>query len=71
MTGQTDDNLTRDSINLLLENGLADGLPRIAELLMNAAMIIERSAHLQAGPHQRTAERDGHANGFKPRSLAT
>lgn len=71
MTGHTDDTLTRDSINLLLENGLADGLPRIAELLMNAAMIIERSAHLQADPHQRTEQRNGHANGFKPRSLAT
>jgi putative transposase len=71
MTGQTHDTLTRDSINLLLENGLADGLPRIAELLMNAAMIIERSAHLQAGPHERTEQRNGHANGFKPRSLAT
>ena len=71
MTGHTDDTLTRDSINLLLENGLADGLPRIAELIINAAMIIERSAHLQAEPHQRTEQRNGHANGFKPRSLAT
>ena len=71
MTGHTDDILTRDSINLLLENGLADGLPRIAELLMNAAMIIERSSHLQAGPHERTEQRNGHANGFKPRGLAT
>lgn len=71
MTGHTDDTLTRDSINLLLENGLADGLPRIAELLMNAAMIIERSSHLQAGPHERTEQRNGHANGFKPRGLAT
>ena len=71
MTGHTDDILSRDSINLLLENGLADGLPRIAELLMNAAMIIERSSHLQAGPHERTEQRNGHANGFKPRGLAT
>jgi len=71
MTGHSNDTLTRDSINLLLENGLADGLPRIAELLMNAAMIIERSAHLQAAPHERSADRNGHANGFKPRSLAT
>lgn len=71
MTGQPDNNLTHDSINLLLENGLADGLPRIAELLMNAAMIIERSSHLQAAPHERTEQRNGHANGFKSRSLAT
>ena len=71
MTGLTDDTLTRDSINLLLENGLADGLPRIAELLMKAAMVIERSSHMQAAPHERTEQRNGHANGFKSRSLAT
>lgn len=71
MTEDTDDTLTRDSINLLLENGLSDGLPRIAELLMNAAMIIKRSDHLQASPHERSTQRKGHANGFKPCSLAT
>lgn len=71
MTGHSDHSLSRDSINLLLENGLADGLPRIAELIINAAMIIERTAHLQAEPHQRAEQRNGHANGFKPRSLAT
>lgn len=71
MTEDTDDTLTRDSINLLLENGLSDGLPRIAELLMNAGMIIKRSDHLQATPHERSTQRKGHANGFKPCSLAT
>lgn len=71
MTEDTDDTLTRDSINLLLEYGLSDGLARFAELLMNAGMIIERSSHLQAGPHERIEQRKGHAIGFKPRSLAT
>jgi hypothetical protein len=37
---------TDDPINLLLEHGLSDGLAQIAEMLMNAAMLIERSAHL-------------------------
>ena len=41
------DSLTEDSINLLIEHGLAEGLPRIAELLLNAAMILERSAHME------------------------
>lgn len=34
-----------DLINLLLQDGLAEGIPKIAELLMNAAMLIERAKH--------------------------
>lgn len=71
VTKPQNDTAASDPINLLLEHGLADGLPRIAEMLINAAMLLERTAHLQAAPHQRTGERDGHANGFKPRSLTT
>ena len=37
------DTHTEDPINLLLEHGLSEGLPQIAEMLMNAAMLIERS----------------------------
>ena len=59
------DTLTEDPINLLLELGLAEALPKIAELLLNVAMIIERSAHLGAQPFERT----GYANGLKSRSF--
>ena len=71
VTRQSENTVQNDSINLLLEHGLADGLPRIAEMLLNAAMLLERSAHLQAAPHQRVEARNGYANGFKPRSLNT
>jgi len=63
------DTLTQDSINILIEYGLAEGLPRIAEMLLNAAMIIERSAHLGAGPFERSDERTGYANGLKDRTF--
>ena len=63
------DSLTEDSINLLIEHGLAEGLPRIAELLLNAAMILERSAHLGARPFERSDERTGYANGMKGRTF--
>ena len=63
------DTLTQDSINVLIEHGLAEGLPRIAEMLLNAAMIIERSAHLGAGPFERSDERTGYANGLKGRTF--
>lgn len=60
---------TEDPINLLLEHGLADGLPQIAEMLMNAAMLIERSRHLRAGLYERSEDRNGYANGLKDRSF--
>lgn len=63
------DTLTQDSINILIEHGLAEGLPRIAEMLLNAAMIIERSAHLGAAPFERSDERTGYANGLKDRTF--
>jgi putative transposase len=60
-----------DLINLLLQGGLGEGLPRIAEVLMNAAMLVERTKHLGAGPYERVEARNGHANGFKPRTFHT
>jgi hypothetical protein len=49
MTRQQKQNTqTKDPINLLLERGLTEGLPQIAEMLTNTAMLIERSAHLRA-----------------------
>jgi transposase-like protein len=71
MSGQPEITTTDDAIKTLLHHGLADGLPAIAEMILNAAMLIERAAFLQAGPYERVEQRNGHANGFKPRSLAT
>lgn len=71
MTEPNNNTLNDNAINLLLSNGLSEGLPQIAQLLMNAAMLLERAAHLQAQPHQRCDSRTGQANGFKPRSFQT
>ena len=39
---------------------------------MNAAMLLERIAHIGADPNERNVEgRNGYANGFKPRSFQT
>ena len=54
----------------LTAHGL-DDLKRPLELLLNEAMKAERVAHLQAAPWQRSPERRGHANGFKPKTLTT
>ena len=69
MDEQTLPNSSDDLINILLTSGLSDGLPTIAEKLLNAAMQLERAKHLNAQPHQRVAERSGYANGFKKRNF--
>ena len=58
-------------INLLFDGGLQNALPRIAEILMNAAMLLEREKHIGASPYQRGTDRNGYANGFKPRTFQT
>ena len=58
-----------DAIQLLLQEGYNNGLPQIAEMILNAAMLFERSSHLAANPYERSATRNGYANGFKGRTL--
>lgn len=64
----TTDTTSSEAINLVLENGL-DGLPEAVSMLLNHAMLIERSRHLGASPYQRGPARDGRANGFKPKTV--
>lgn len=71
MTGHANDTLTNDTINTLLQNGLFEGIPLIAEMLANAAMILERTHHLKVGAYERGEARDGQSNGFKSRGLQT
>lgn len=71
MNEQTQNSSEDSLINLLFDNGLQKALPAIAEILMNAAMLLERERHIGAAPHQRDVERNGYANGFKPRTFQT
>lgn len=71
MTEQTKHTLSDQTINTLLQNGLSEGMPLIAEMLANAAMILERAHHLKVGAYERGEARDGQANGFKTRGLQT
>ena len=70
MTEPLSDTQSSAMLNHILTEGL-EGLPQALSLLLNEAMKIERSRHLHAATHQRTAERTGFANGFKPKTLAT
>lgn len=58
----------------LLENIAASGLdylPELIQILVNAAMRAEREAWLGAGLYERSAQRRGYANGYKPKTLST
>jgi transposase-like protein len=57
-------------MELLTREGFA-GCPQALQILLNEAMKAERSAALGAGPHERTPERRGYANGYKDKTVAT
>ena len=46
-------------------------IPQIIEQLMNVAMKAEREQYLKAGSYERNEEREGYANGYKPKTLQT
>ena len=68
MTEHTDTTLSKDILNPILETGL-EGLPEAISLLINHAMLVERSQHLGVAPYQRNSLRNGHSNGFKNRCI--
>ncbi len=66
MTHQNDYNLPSE----LVEKGL-DAVPELMRVLINNVMQVERSKYLQAGDYERTEDRKGHANGYKPKTVRT
>jgi putative transposase len=70
MTHQTQTNALDPIVELLAEHGV-DGLAQAVTVLLNEVVKIERAAVLKASPYQRTDDRQGYANGFKPRTLHT
>ena len=70
MTHQTDYNLSAGTIEELTRQGL-DAIPELMRVLLNNIMQVERSKYLQAGEYERTADRKGHANGYKPKTVRT
>ena len=59
-----------DAVELLKTNGF-DGLAEAVTVLLNSAMVAERSEHLRAAPYERSAERTGYANGYKDKAMKT
>ena len=55
-------------LEVLSEHGL-EGMAETMQTLLNEAMKLERNAFLGARPGERSRERIGHANGFKPKTV--
>ena len=70
MTYHADCTLPAELLDQIAEGGLA-AVPDALRLLLNAAMLLERQKFIGAGPYERSADRQAHANGFKDKTLQT
>jgi len=70
MIYKNDCTLPTEYLEQLGEQGL-EGLPELVRTLVNEAMRIERENHIGVKPYERSEERQGHANGFKPKTVKT
>lgn len=70
MTYQGDFTLPPELLEQIARQGF-EILPELIRIVINAAMQAERQQHLGAAPYQHAPERQGHANGFKPKTVKT
>jgi putative transposase len=70
MTHRSECNVVETVVQLLSESGFSQ-MAEAIRIMLNEAMRVERSQVLEAGPYERTERRRGHANGYKPKTLAT
>lgn len=70
MTYHPDCTLPIELLEQIAANGL-DALPELIRIIINTAMHAERQQYLGVGPNERSPERRGHANGYKPKTVTT
>jgi putative transposase len=70
MTYEPDFTLPSEILEEVAERGF-DFLPELIRIIFNTAMQAEREQFLGAAPYQRSPERRGQANGFKPKTVKT
>jgi len=68
MACRVKDSNIHPAIELLAKEGF-EGMAEAMSLILNQAMQLERSQHLQAEPYERTESRLGYANGFKAKTV--
>lgn len=70
MTYREDFTLPPEMLTRIASQGF-DVLPELIRMVVNAAMQMEREEYLKAAPYQHTPDRQGHANGYKPKTVLT
>ena len=70
MTQGKNDNLLASLMQMVNENGL-EAVAETFRIMLNEAMKIERDQSLGAGLYERTDNRQGYANGYKPKTVDT
>lgn len=70
MSQRVEHNPLQDALTVLLDQGL-DGAGEALRILVDEASKIERSHFLNAHPYERSPDRLGSANGFKPKTMKT
>jgi putative transposase len=70
MTYQAQNTAIQAAMELVSETGF-EGMAQAIQILFNEAMKIERERHLQAAPYERHLDRQGHANGYKAKTMNT
>lgn len=68
MSDRREDSPINNAMEILIEHGFG-GMDQAMAILINEAMKIERANALGAQPYERSDERLGHANGYKPKSV--
>ena len=70
MTSSNDFTLPPEILEQIATEGF-DILPELIRIVVNTAMQVERQKHLGAAPFERSPDRRGQANGFKPKTVKT
>lgn len=70
ISDQIQDSIVEQIIKGLIGQG-AEGIKPVLELLFNVAMKVEREQFLKAEAHERSEDRKGYANGYKPKHVQT
>jgi len=70
MTYSTNFILPPESLEEIAIEGF-DNLLELIRIVVNTAMQVERQKHLGAAPFERSLDRRGQANSFKPKTVLT
>ncbi len=64
-------NTENEFIQEMIQKTINESMTQAIEFMMNQLMLAQRQEFVGVGPYERSDERDGYANGFKPLNVKT